>query len=106
MNRLFRYFAPGTRGTNVYLMSDGTYLQDPTAPLPTGSVGVSSGIPAYWNPSEPSEPFVRTVNVDGTTSVVNYTPSVVKVYWGGCANHITPAEATALTAAGYGPYLS
>lgn len=106
LNRLFRYFKPGTRGTNVYLMSDGTYLQDPTAPLPNGAVGVTSGIPAYWNAQGDASSFVRTVNFDGTTQITNYTPSVSKVYWGGCANPITAAEKTALTAAGYGAYIT
>lgn len=109
INRLFRYFKPGTRGANVYLMADGTYMQDATAPLPNGAVGVTSGIPAYWNAQGDASVFVRTVNWDGTTTTEALPagqPAVVKVYWGGCANPITAAEQTALTAAGYGPFIT
>lgn len=102
MRRLFRYFKPGARGVNVYLLSDGSYLQDGGTP----PNGVPLGVPAYWNTSEPQEPFVRTVNVDGSNTVINYSPTVVKVYWGACANPITAAEQTALTAAGYGAFIT
>lgn len=102
MRRLARHYAPGPRGVNVYLMSDGSYLQDGGTP----PEGVALGVPVYWNTSEPAEPFVRVVNVDGTTTVTDYTPSVVKVYRGASANPITAAEQTALTAAGYGAFIT
>lgn len=86
MTRLFRHYAQGPRGRNVYQMSDGTFQETP---------------PAFWNPDNPTEPFSTVFNWDGTVTKTALTPYVVRVYFGGVANPITAAEAAALQAAGY-----
>lgn len=92
MQKLFRFFKNGDRGRNVFAMSDGTFTETQ---------------PPNWNPQNPSAPYA--VSFDGvtqTSTTFSANPYVTKVYWGGCANPITPTEATALTAAGYGPNIT
>lgn len=94
---LWRHYAPGCRGVNVFLLSDGTYVQD-TATMENQNVN----IPYPINFNYPGAPIVQTTNWDGTVIDTYINPYVVKQYFGGTMNPITEAEATALTAAGYG----
>ena len=52
--RLFRHYAVTYRGTNVYVMSDGTVLTDYPVELSTGPPPVYStvGTPLPWNPQQ------------------------------------------------------
>lgn len=71
--RLARYFAPATRGVNVYYLSDGTVTEtDPDS------------MAVFWTASEGS-------------------PYVVQAWWGSAATPytVTAAQASALTNAGY-----
>ena len=98
--RLFKYFKPLPRGVTVYLLQDGTYVQDAATPensntaipYPIGAPG--NFVSRQWDPYTLTE-------ID--TPVIN---PVVKYYLGGHANQVTTAEAASLTAAGYGDCLS
>jgi hypothetical protein len=98
--RLFKYFQPLPRGVNVYLLQDGTYVQDAATPENSNTaipypIGTADNLVSrQW------DPFTLT-EID--TPVIN---PVVKVYLGAHNNQVTTAEAAALTAAGYGAYLS
>ena len=95
---LDKYRLPMARGVNVYLLSDGTYVQD-------------VGTPENSNAAVPPQPLMpdqggtpnlvaRSINATGTPTEVDttVTPYIVKVYWGGHKNPITAAEQAALAA--------
>jgi len=65
-HRLLRFFQAMPRGRNIYLLSNGTYVENEPADMTT----------------------------------------VVRVYEGGHDHDVTASEASALTAAGYGAYIS
>lgn len=92
MNRLMRHFRNQTRGRNIFLMSDGTYRDSQIQGTPPNMI------------QPPTDPFARTVYESGGALVEVDTfqvPYVKRTYYGGSANVITAAEATALNAAGY-----
>lgn len=96
--QLARWRLPMRRGLNVYLLSDGSYVQD----VPTAE-NSNTRIPAYpLMPDQGGTPnlVARSINATGTPTEVDttVTPYIVKVYWGGHKNPITAAEQTALTA--------
>lgn len=92
MHKLFRFYKNGDRGRNVFALSDGTFTETQ---------------PPNWNPQNPSAPYAVTYDgVTQTSTSFSAATYVTKVYWGGCANPVTAAEVTALTAAGYGPYIA
>ena len=94
---LDKYRLPMARGVNVYLLSDGTYVQD-------------VGTPENSNAAVPPQPLMpdqgevpniisrAIIRHDMPETVTTITPYVVKCYFGGHANQITSAEAAALTA--------
>ena len=97
---LWRHYAPGVRGVNVFLLNNGTFVQDTATPgFP------NSSIPYPINFDNPGAPIVTTTNWDGTVIETFIDPYVVKQYFGGTYNQIDVDEANALSAAGYGPYL-
>jgi hypothetical protein len=76
--RLFRFYVAGTRGRNVFKMPDGSYTEA--------------------QPQQLSNP-------DPINTASNaVTPAVT--YYGGHSYTVTTVEAAALTAAGYGAYIS
>lgn len=94
MDRLMGRYVRRPRGRNVFLMVDGSY---------------SETQPANWDPSNPTGPVTRGWNPFTHSEDSTFLPSsqqVAKVYWGGCANPVTAAEVSALTAAGYGSYIT
>lgn len=96
MQKLFRFYRNGDRGRNIFLMSDGTYRDSQV-----------DGQPPNMNPTSPTSPYATVYDgVTQTTSTFSNSVYVTKVYWGGCANPVTDAEVTALTAAGYGSYIT
>lgn len=97
---LWRHNAPGVRGVNVFLLDNGTFVQDTATPgFPNSSV------PYPINFNDPGAPIVMTTNWDGTVIDTFIEPYVVRQYFGGAYNPITATEAADLTAAGYGPYI-
>lgn len=96
MNRLMRHFRNQTRGRNIFLMSDGTYLDSQINGTPPNMI------------QPPTDPYARAIYESGGATVEQdffQTPYVVRTYYGGVANPITAAEVTALTTAGYGAYI-
>lgn len=103
MQRLFRHFDNRDRGRNIFLMSDGTV---------TDSQDTSFGANASGTPPNmiqpPTDPYVRSIFESGGELIevdVFQVPYVVRTYYGGSGNVITSAEATILTAAGYGAFI-
>jgi hypothetical protein len=76
--RLFRFYPPLDRGINVYKMPDGTYTQ-----------------------SQPM--YLSNPDAQNLTDIAQMP---VATYYGGHSYQVSDAEATALTAAGYGVYLT
>ena len=93
--RLFRFFKPLPRGVNVFILQDGTVVQDtPTIENQNSNVPYPIGNPQNlvsrnWDP-------YGLVEVD--TAVVN---PVVFIYYGGHKNIVNQAQANVLIAAGY-----
>lgn len=89
MHRLMSRYRQGARGRNVFLMADGS---------------VTETQPSNWDPSNPSGPVTQGWNPFTHSQDSDTLPTsqqVRKVFWGGCANPVTSAEATILTNAGY-----
>lgn len=94
MLRLMSHFKSGPRGRNVFLLQDGTFTETQ---------------PPNWDPNDPTAPFAYSYTYAGgsqpangvTTFTQPANQQVKRIYFGGCANPITAAEATALNAAGY-----
>ena len=125
---LWRHYAPGVRGVTVFLLNNGTYVQDTATPgfaatiynqdisynadlayagVPgTFSAHNNVNVPYPINFNYPGAPIVETTNWDGSVIQTFIDPYVVKEYFGGTMNVITAAEVTALTAAGYGSYIT
>ena len=107
--RLLRWFSSRQRGVTVYKMSDGTYRLGRTVPGLT--VNASEPYPATT-----PDRFPQTVN--GSMSVAQSwyagvgtdypadSPQVAVVYYGGHSYTVSSTEAAALTAAGFGAYLT
>lgn len=110
--RLMRFYSSRARGVAVFKMSDGTYrtarqvpglnvpVLEPWPPVPefasdaTGGIGVVNDAIAWsW------------VFESGTKYPLDQ-PTVAVVYYGGHTYPVSSAEAAALTAAGFGAYLS
>lgn len=97
---LFKYYEPRARGVNVFLLQDGTLVQDtPTpenensnVPYPIGSPG--NIVATYWDPLALTQVNVTVAN------------PVVKTYYGGHSIPISAAEAATLIAGGYNNYVT
>jgi hypothetical protein len=92
MKRLFRHFRNQTRGRNIFAMSDGTFLDSQVDGTPANMV------------QPPTDPYARAIYESGGALIEQdffQIPYVVRTYYGGSANQITTAEATALNNAGY-----
>jgi hypothetical protein len=123
--RLFRHYATRYRGVNVYLLSDGTFVQDTATPENTNSgyplPWILNNDPTKigWNPPsyvngqivygpEVSWPtgalpntYSTVYNIDGTVTTTALSPYIAKIYEGSHTHAITQDEAVALMAAGY-----
>ena len=94
--RLFRHYATRYRGVNVYLLSDGTFVQD-TATVENGN----TGYPLPWIINDPANEYLTVFNIDGSVTHTLLNPHIAKIYEGGHRHPLTNKEAAALTAAGY-----
>lgn len=107
--RLFRWFSSRQRGVTVFKMSDGTYRMSE----PVSGVNVTA-IEPY--PATTPDQYPQTVN--GTMEIAQSwyagtettypadQPQVTIVYYGGRSYTVSSAEAAALSAAGFGAYLT
>jgi hypothetical protein len=94
---LMRWYKSRPAGQNVYLMSDGTYRQtnqNEPWPATTPDLVANGELASSW------------YTASTTTHFPLPNPHVITVYYGGHSNPISSAEATALTAAGYGAYIT
>jgi hypothetical protein len=99
---LFRHYTPRALGVNVFLLSDGTYVQDYAT-----ETNQNTNVPYPWDPYNlPPTPFARVYDFQGNETDFNVDPYIVQVYYGGHVNPITCPESDSLLAAGYGPYLT
>ena len=96
---LWRHYRLKNRGVNVFLLSDGTFVQD----TPT-TENSNAGIPLPWILNDPKNEYAYVTNWDGTISETFLDPHPIKVYEGGHIHYINKIEADALTAAGYTVY--
>ena len=97
---LYKFMANRNRYVNVFKLSNGTYVQD----TPT-TENTNVNIPYPWDPNNPSGPYSTSYYYDYTakvytTQTVSQNPYIVTMYSGPTV--VSAAEATALTAAGYG----
>jgi hypothetical protein len=83
-SRLRRWYRPLAAGINVYLMKDGTVIP----PYTTDASGAVPGFPA-WDPN------------DGKLNQL-----LQRTFFGGHVEPVNAAEQAALTAAGYGPFIT
>lgn len=102
--RLFRYYHSRNRGVAVFKMSDGTYrtarqvtglsvpVLEPYPPVPEGQAVNDALAWSFYNGTGTEYPLTQ--------------PTVTLVYYGGSSYSVTSAEAAALTAAGFGAYIT
>ena len=90
----------------MFALSDGTFVQDTAT-----NENSNTNIPYPYNPWDPSAPYSTSYytnfEVNPPTpivSTVSQNPYVTKVYLG--VTQVSPSEAAALTAAGYGSLIS
>lgn len=94
MQRLMRHYKQQERGRNIFLMSDGTFRDSQVDGQPPNMI------------EPPTDPYVRSIGPQAGTGLLVeddtfQVPYVVRTYYGGSANPVSAAEATALTNAGY-----
>lgn len=97
MERLMRHFVSQYRGRNIFLMSDGTVQDSQIQGTPPNMI------------QPPTDPYARAIYESGGAMVEQdffQVPYVVRTLYGGVANSISSAEATQLTNAGYGAFIT
>lgn len=110
--RLYRFYQSRNRGVAVFKMSDGTYQTN----RPVTGVSASGSEPY---PSTPETASDATAGIGVVNDALAWSwyagkgteypltaPTVVTVYYGGHTYTISTTEAAALTAAGFGPYIT
>lgn len=111
---LFKFMPRSPRYVQVFLLSDGTFVQDtPNGTAPDGSTvgNANTSLPYPWNFNDPSGPYATSVYYDYSQSppvrVVEYEtlPTWIEEYFNG-STEVDDAMAELLTAAGYGACLS
>jgi hypothetical protein len=98
---LWQHFENRIRGVNVWIMSDGSVVQD-TATPENSNTDMSGVYP--WNPSDPSGPYVRSIYIDSganpqvaTEHDVSHPVYPVTFFAGGSSYVLTSAQVTLLT---------
>lgn len=105
--RLFRYFKSRSRYVGVFLLSDNTIVQDTAIE----GLNTNTDLPYPWNPNDPNVIAMASYYNFDTMQMVLETflhednRFIVKKYGDG-PQYVTSAEATLLTTAGYGAYLT
>lgn len=93
---LWQHFENRVRGVNVWIISDGSVVQDTATPENSNT----DMTPVYpWNPSNPSGPYVTSVFVPAlpatqvaTVTTVKHTTWPVAFFPGGSTSPITTAQ--------------
>ena len=93
---LWAHFENRIRGVNVWIISDGSVVQDTATPENSNT----NMTPVYpWNPDAPSAPYVTTVMVPAlpaaqvaTVTTVSHTTYPVAFFPGGSTTQITQAQ--------------
>lgn len=111
--RLMSYYKSRLAGVSVFKMSDGTYRMNRNVP------GISGVIVAEPYPPLVAVPSDQTGGVGPVNSAISWSyyaetateepldePTVTVVYLGGHTYTVSSTEAAALTAAGFGAYIS
>ena len=93
---LWRHFELKRRGVNVFILSDGSVVQDTATPE-----NPNTNIPLPWITNDPSGPYSYTTNFDGTIETASLPVWITYIYEGGHVNIINQTEANFLSAAGY-----
>jgi hypothetical protein len=106
--RLFKYFKSRARGVAVFKMSDGTYQM--SRQVPGVNVVSTEPYPATdtFPQTEPNGTFdiAQSWYNSQLTEYPAAQPQVAYVYYGGRSYSVSSAEAAALTAAGFGSYIT
>lgn len=108
--RLMRFFQPRQRGVAVFKMSDGTYRCARAVPGVTqgsgGTVPVAEPYPAVPEGQVVNDALAWSwYNGQGTEYPLTQ-PTVQTVYYGGHSYPVSSSDAAALSAAGFGAYLT
>jgi hypothetical protein len=93
---LWRHYQLKSRGVNVFILSDGSVVQDTATPENS-----NTNIPLPWITNNPSGPYSYTTNFDGTIETASLPVWINYVYVGGHQYTINQYECNVLTAAGY-----
>ena len=104
--RLWRHYRLKERGVNVFVLSDGSVAQDTAT-----TENANSGYPLPWNLTgdyivDLKNDIAYVTNWDGTVTHTYLDPKIQYVYEGGHTHTINQSEASFLTAAGYGAYIT
>jgi hypothetical protein len=98
---LWRHYAPGIRGVNVFLLSNDTFVQDTAT-----AENQNTNIPYPIDFNNPSSPYVYITNFDGTVEEFYQDPYVVQQFFGGTQNIVSGEIADLLAAQGYADCLT
>jgi hypothetical protein len=98
---LWRHFENRYRGVNVWILSDGSVVQD-TATAENSNTDMSNVYP--WDVNDPSAPYVRSIYIDPganpqspTEHDISHDPYPVAYFQGATTTAITSAQQTLLT---------
>jgi len=110
---LWQHFEPRIRGVNVWIMSDGSVVQDTASPE-NSNTDLSGVYP--WDVNNPAAPYVRAIFVDAGAAGATEHDTAHAVYpvaffSGGSSHPVTAAQVTLLTnytshGSGYGDCIS
>jgi hypothetical protein len=97
---LWRHYENRYRGVNVWILSDGSVVQD-TATPENSNTSMNGVYP--WNPSNPAAPYVRSIYIDAgvrpqvaTEHDTAHAVYPVAYFSGGSSHPVTVAQATIL----------
>lgn len=98
---LWRHFENRYRGVNVWILSDGSVVQD-TATAENSNTDMSNVYP--WDVNNASAPYVRSIYIDPGASPqvptehdISHSPYPVAFFQGGTTTAVTSAQATLLS---------
>ncbi len=98
---LWRHYENRERGVNVWLMSDGSVVQD-TATAENSNTNTANVYP--WDVNNAQAPYVRSIYIDAGANPQSPTEHdtahavyPVAFFQGGCSHVLTGAQATLLT---------
>jgi hypothetical protein len=98
---LWRHYELRYRGVNVWIMSDGSVVQD-TSTSENSNTNMTGVYP--WNVNNPATPYVRSIYIDAgvrpqvaTEHDVSHSVYPVAFFSGGSSHPVTSAQVTLLT---------